>query len=408
MIDGGLCRLIAFRQMTPFKAPRIFFPPLLPALLAAIAPAAPAAALTLDWTGFARAEAYAGRSPEDRSYGLYHLALKPEIQLIDGLRVFGRLDLHSSQSRALFPPASEFRSAGAVFFRSPGGKAGDYAPLLLELSQFYISYETEFFRLQLGRAPLDFGLGAVYSAERSSFERWLSLGDQISLRLEREPFYLEPAFVRQRGAETGRAFGLLQGGIAGGSWRLEGFYRHGLKDFPSAAEIFGEYKKPDWDVQSSLAWVFQDSAGKAPAIGAAVEGGAKIPAALSPRAELKAGFATKGFSFHPNYDAALLFWNHYFDGEGKEGEVFAEEGRISGGAFVSPRLVFSALEGGKLKIIPAFAARHDFQSKSFDYEIDLQASCSLEGGFAVGLEGGWLLKEKKSFFGLLAKAAVTF
>lgn len=389
------------------------------ALAAALAAPVQLHALTIDWTGFARAEAYFGKSPEKTAYGAYHLALKPELQIIDGLRVFGRLDLHPKDANYFREAPGFFRSAGGLFLgKSKSAAAGlSDSSLFLEVSQFYLSYETEFFRLSIGRAPLDFGLGVTYSAERGPFERWLSLGDQLSLRLEREPFYLQPALVCQRCREgEGAAFALLQGGWKGAAWNLEGFYRHhfgggGSGGQPGGAEVFGEYEGAKWDIQSSFSWLFQEEA----AWGWAMEGGMEIPIALSPRLEAKAGLASEGFSFHPGYDAALLFWNHYFaggegagSGQAQTSKIFVEEGRISHGAYFAPRLVFSLLKEGSLELSPNAAARQSFQSKKFDYELGLQADWKIESRLFFGLQGGWLFQGKSSFFGLLAKAAAAF
>ena len=389
--------------------------------MAALAAPAPLHALTADWTGFARAEAYFGKSPEKAAFGAYHLALKPELQIIDGLRVFSRLDLRSKDADHFRPAPGFFRSAGALFFagKSKAAAAGlSDSPLFLKVSQFYLSYETEFFRLNIGRAPLDFGLGVTYSAERGHFERWLSLGDQLSLRLEREPFYLQPAIVCQL-CPAGGAFALLQGGLKGASWNLEGFWRHhfggaasGSPAEAGGAEVFGEYGAAKWDIQSSFSWLFQE---EKTAMGWALEGGMEIPIALSPRLEAKAGFASEGFSFHPGYDAALLFWNHYFAappagaaGAAQADKIFIEEGRISHGAYFAPRLVFSLLEEGSLELSPNAAARQSFQGKKFDYEIGLQADWKTESRLFFGLQGGWLFQGKSSFFGFLAKAAAAF
>ncbi len=393
--------------------------------------AQPAWSLTLDWKGFSRTEVYYensrpiirdktlsktevhyGVNPEKFYYGNFHLVLKPEIRVIDGLSVFSRLDLHPFSPSVY--SSSNRRQTGVVFLNSiESSKSTEESNLLfLNLSQIYVTYKTEFFKLKLGKAPYHFGLGVTYSAETSPFDHWISTFNQMALYFEYSHFYLQPSVF----LDDGETISINQIGMQGDKWNVEALVQYNLTEEESFIEAFGTYKEGSVDTKLSVSYFFADNEDKDnEELAVVFEGGIDLPIRLSPRFELKGGYASEWFRIHPNYNVALLLGNRVINlRETKktqlsdDDELAIAEGRIHDVAYLSPRISFHFLQD-TLKITPIVSLDYKLSDEKLRYELDLQAHYKLEENFSVLIQGGVLrVLEKNYIYGFLAQAAVTF
>ena len=387
--------------------------------------------LSFDWSGWTRVEGYYQNQPGHNYYGNYHFVLQPEIYVIDGLSVTGRLDL-SSLAEPHFSSSSAERQTGFVFLYAENAtqKKSASSRLFLRPSQIYIDYQDEFFKLRLGRAPYHFGMGITYSASEDPFQHWISAYNQAALHFEYAPFYLQPVFLHN---EFSKSAGVLQLGILNEEWKLEALYRHGFKN-SSFVELFGHYEKRDWGVKSSFSYLFEKQTSLHASLEAFLQVAARIPFQL----ELKMGGAVGESLFHPNYNTALLFENRLLEkressssqatsakasdqaseaksspvaesGNQNSGEdpVFQiAEGQIQKSLYVSPRLLFSFFED-RLQVRPILLLARNLDKKQYSYELDLEGMYQFGESLFLSLKGGALYAEELQF-ALLTQAAVSF
>lgn len=355
--------------------------------------------LHFDWSGWIRTEAYYQSSKDTDYYGSYHFALSPKIHVMDGLSVNARLDLRLIGDSSSSLPF--YRQRGLILTSSGASSLneGDWSDLFLNPSQFYIDYGTEFFTVRLGRAPYHFGLGAVYSASESPFQHWMSLYNQLSFYLEYSYFYFQPVFLNEK--DTNRL--LAQAGLLYKDWKLEAFYQHDFEE-DALIQFYGQYEQPSWEVKSSLSYILKEQNNGAVTIEASTE----LPKSLPFKLEVKAGGAFGDFLFHPNYDLALLFWNHLItEKTDSNSELKIAEGQIQKGLYFSPRLLFSFFDES-LQVRPIALVARSLEEKTLHYELDLEALYRLDKNLFFSAIGGALYSNKKSHFAFMAKAAVSF
>ena len=385
-------------------------------------------AVTVDWSGWSRGEVY--YQGDVQFHGTFHLALKPTVQVMDGLRVSARLDAaHRERADEFFKKSHWLTSdpepqGGLFLLHSEKSPKMDWSLFQhnVALSQFYITWQGEFARFQLGKAPYHFGLGLTYSADTPVLAHWVSHVTWLSLYLKYSRFYLQPAVVVR---EEDRLSLLLAGGVTGESWKIEGLYRH--EKFHQV-EFFGQYEKDFWDARLSLSYGFSEAY-----LAAALEAGVNLWFLLKPRLELKAGYASNNFHFHPDYNVGLFLWNYLMsssscsaqkalqsvtaepltvsDSKGKkmdsDDRLWLADGCINSVIYFAPRLVFSFWEED-LKVAPQFVTGWQVSEERFDYELNLGVEYSLETFLTLRVQGGFVHERKKTNFGFLAQAAVEF
>ena len=393
-------------------------------------------AVTVDWSGWSRGEVY--YQGDVKFHGTFHLALKPTVQVMDGLSVSARLDaVHRQRADEFFKKSHWLTSdpepqGGLFLLHSEESLKTDWSPLFqhnVALSQFYITWRGEFARFQLGKAPYHFGLGLTYSADTPALAHWVSHVTWLSIYLKYSRFYLQPAVVVR---EEDRLSPLLTGGITGENWKLEGLYRH---EDVHQVELFGQYERDLWDAKLSLGYGFSGTY-----LAAALEAGVNLWFLFKPRLELKAGYASNNFYFHPNYNVGLFLWNYLMSpsscsvgqapfkrpdrptGVGGDGEktvhvsdksgktisrLWVADGCINDVIYFAPRLVVSFFEEN-LKVAPQFVTGWQVSEERFDYELNLGLEYNLEAFLTFRVQGGVFYEEKKANFGFLAQAAVEF
>ncbi len=162
-------------------------------------------AMDFKWSGTYRIEGYQFFNPEldkgvNKSYGLHHLILRPEITAGDGFMIRARLDLLNSSDY----PNSQL---GQFFGHGPGvatpGFAGESNTLgtaqasdTVAVNELYLTYIQEHGALIVGRAPVHFGLGMTHNAGLGPFDHWLNNRDLLGYRVVMGNFYLLPMLAK--------------------------------------------------------------------------------------------------------------------------------------------------------------------------------------------------------------------
>ena len=355
--------------------------------------------LTMDWSGFTRGEFHLQKS-NGNMYGEYHLVLQPKIQVIDRLSIVGSLELFPSYSQDLFLESlSSKRRVGVLFFHRPSLSGLDVSSLLLNVTQFYVNYESEFFRFRFGRAPYHFGLGITYNDGQDPSHYWFSVFNQLALYLEYSHFYFQPVLIQ----DQDKLVALVQAGIQSSQWKLEGFYRYD-RTTTRYVELYGEYLWKNWDAKASVSYDFSNEL----SLGVAFEGGIKIATAIPSRLKVKAGVA-QNFSFHPNYEVAFLLWNHLIERANEQAtqKVLLQDISVSNLVYFNPFWEF-ALVKKTFDLTPSVTLGYELEERKTSYELDLKGRYLFSKNFSVSVTGGLLYKDKKSNYGVLGQAAVTF
>ena len=389
--------------MSCFKSPVFIFISACLVLFSFVSPG-----VSLDWSGFSRLEAYYQHS--SNYYGNYQLVLQPKIQVLDGLDITGRFYLNSldlkTREEAIKPLSSQGiqRQTGPVFIYNQFKQEDLFEYLFFNLSQFYLNYQDEFFKIRLGRAPYHFGMGLTYSASENPFHHWINVYNLAALHLELSSFYFQPAVLQEpAGQDRDKLSALAQAGAKGENWELALLYRYNKIHF---IEAFGEYKKEDkWEIKATGATHSNqgDQTNLLLALEAKMPFNLKIPFEVG----LNTGGAFGDLSFHPNYNVALLFWNRWISPENKKDSFYIAEGQIQQGLYFSPQIVFSFFEE-ELKIRSLVLLARDLDNKTWSYELDLEGLYQLNKNFFLSLKGGGLYTDKNFYFALLAQAAVSF
>lgn len=353
--------------------------------------------LVFDWSGWTRMESY--YQHPSNYYGTYNLVLQPKIQVIDSLDISGRLELRSLKGSA-FSSSLIDRQTGLLFLYKEGSDKRDLKieSLYLGLSQMYVDYQSEFFKLRLGRAPYHFGLGTSHSASLDPSQHWITIYNQALLYVEYSDFYFQPAIFYQGEVSF---LGSAQAGISKPYWKAELLYQNDFEKY-SFIELFGKYKKTDWELKASASYVFDKETNASLALEALFPFFVKIPFQL----EIKSGgIVGENLAFHPNYDLALIFWNRYMSsGEGESLQVAHHQ--LHSGLYFSPRLLFSFWKN-QLKVRPLFLIAGELDEKKLNYEFDLEGFYHPGENVFFSLKGGAFYSEELHF-ALLAQAAVSF
>ena len=429
-----------------------------------------ARALSIDWKGHSRLEAYLQLGDtEEKGFIGHELVLRPRLSVLDDLILAGRIQLRSPDSETLFrrPPSKAghaFRSFGIPLFyadKKSGARDLRFSPLLPEISHIYIDWKTELFQWIAGVAPRHFGLGATYnSREEDPFAHWISAVPQLSFWTEYGPLSVQPVLIEEDGA----FLGLFQAGLHLNAWTIEAFYRYNIEIEEHYAEAFIKSAfGRQWSAALSFSYQGEsegrahNTAGAGRAHNRAGAGraqkqaaGAQAAATASPATEtartaggeegfalalelekafafsfepkfqLKAGGSLGGFEFHPAYNSAFLFQNYLAGpssatssgtGSSKTGPLNFNEGAASGDfAYIAPQAEFSFLKDKSLKIRPVITAAYDDDAEGKNgmfYEADLRLEYKPEASLIFSLTGGALFG-KDWDFGLLTQAALVF
>ncbi len=150
-------------------------------------------AFSIDWKGLYRFEFVEldnvdiNSTGGSKSYGLHHLILRPHIIAADGIELHGQFNLVNS----LEYPTS---AVGGFFGNGLGSTDSTdntdsnvlsqrMAFANLAVNELYISWTGDYSTLTVGRAPLNFGLGMMFSDGHGEFDHWFDNRDLFSYKM---------------------------------------------------------------------------------------------------------------------------------------------------------------------------------------------------------------------------------
>ena len=362
------------------------------------------------------------------------MTASPEIHITDGLGINLRADFLSDKPQRGQKTPPGINSQGGNLFVY--GEDSQHKPLGWEpyflpyVSQFYISWQEEFFKVRLGRAPYHFGMGLDYSATENPFQRWISVYNQALVYLKYDPFYLQPALMFEGDA----LLGLIQAGLQREKWEAEALFRYDFDQKAPFVSGFGRYERETWEIKASAGYLFEGSNN----INGALAWGMDIPADFSVRVGLSAGGALGNLKLHPNHNPALILWNRFMEApdkptgalppghasqpsslkpapeEGQTAEVsklfykpLAPVARLSKGAYARAHAQFSFWQDS-FKIKPMAVLARDFEKDQFNYELDLEGIYKIEENLFFSLQAGLLFHKKDLHLALLAQTSASF
>ena len=364
------------------------------ALFVWIFPISSSWAVTFDWSGWSRLEAY---YQKDHYYGAFAFALNSKLHIRDGISFNFRADLVDFQGdwekfwKNPDLTKNPYHQRGYVFlYKALKNKAP--LPFVFP-SQFYLDYQGEFFKIRAGRAPFHFGLGANHSATQNPFSLWLSSPDQISIYMEYDSFYLQPSVFHYFSENHFSA--LLQAGLSQKNWKASALYEHPFSQKSPRIELYGEYEQALWNVKINSTYSGKNS------FSALLEALYRLNSPSPIDLKLKAGWVS--MRLHPNYNIGLLTANRRMLKEAADFYQIAQ-GKLEDILYFSPYAVFYLLEKN-LKLEPLFLLA--YHKDQFQYEWDLSGQYKIQDSLFFDLTAGALYQKNWSF-GLLAQAAVSF
>lgn len=178
-----------------------------------------AQAVDLKWSGRYRAEgtflknqSLSNGTGIENSHILHHLILSPEIIPTDGIRIKARFDI--------FNNALGNNQFGQVFgnYTGNGASTGGQAvpPAVLSqtqqdesvlATQLYMTWTNEFSALMIGRQPIHFGLGMLYSGGDGNFDHYFSTKDLVAYKLVLGNLSIMPGYGKVRESVLGPVTG---------------------------------------------------------------------------------------------------------------------------------------------------------------------------------------------------------
>lgn len=170
---------------------------------------------SIDWAGGYRFEWTEVDRPSltspglRKAYGLHHLYLSPRIMPSDGINIYSKFHILSSQD-----PAYQYSQAGDLWGgglpRTPNPKdASDVdssrsntigrreRTLPLQVSQLYLTIDQENGVFFAGRMPMEFGVGMSYNLGNGPFDHWMSNRDLVGYKFIMDNLWIQPMFGRQ-------------------------------------------------------------------------------------------------------------------------------------------------------------------------------------------------------------------
>ena len=383
-------------------------------------------AFTVDWSAQARMEA---AFLEETPYFAFRSFFKPQVQVIDGLNLFIKTELAhfpSPGNTSFIKSQEEIQNKWVLFFGEPllsfvSTKKGSFPRNFLKISQAYLTYENEFFKILMGKAPLHFGLGLTYLDREDFFSQWTSEISQMSLYLEFLNYYLKPQLILgSYNSLEDQIKGIVQGGVHLKQMKLEGFYQYALRSKKGQVEVLGEYKESSWDVQLSMSYLMEETDSKNFAL--AFEGRKSFFGEGDPQWEVKLGYASSDFYFPSNYNVGLLFRNRVFFSSSEESsflrelflenpklkEVFESRKGISlhNEAYFSQQVHLHFLNN-QLRVSSQVIGGMSFPEKRKNYEGNVQVLYQVKEDlqFRFQMAGGF---ENEWIYGVLGQAVVDF
>ncbi|MBX2987623.1 MAG: hypothetical protein KF802_06975 [Bdellovibrionaceae bacterium] len=176
---------------------------------------AAAPAMTLDWAGTYRFEWMQVDRPSlgtpgwSKAYGLNYLRLSPKIIATDGVTIHSAFDVLANEDAAYTNQQfgqlwGQSLPAGADDSRS-NTLSQTKGTTTLRVSELYMHVQQEYGSLIVGRAPYEFGLGISYNAGRGLFDHWHTSMDLVGYKFIVGNLSFMPMIGRVAAADAGLA-----------------------------------------------------------------------------------------------------------------------------------------------------------------------------------------------------------
>lgn len=329
------------------------------ALMTLILSSGMASAMSLDWTGVYRFEWTqvdnpSLDTPSRKAYGLNYLGLNPRIIASDGVNIHGKFDVLPSTDGA-YGDAQIGQIWGLNTPVTGGTRVGTRATTGTNIltRELYLHVSQEHGSLLVGRAPFDFGLGLVWNAGNGPFDHWATNSDLVAYKFYVGNFSFMPMIARvsapspeqidviqdqtfqfqYEAEESGSMIGAIISrrqssptsndaplNIGGGAGTRSGSYSMETKGFVLAKKwdsfrfkMEGAFVSGDYGVSVGGTNVENASYGLAleldfPRPDSRWDFGLKLGMASGD--DPSTTDKVEGFSFHRNYDVAMLLFNH--------------------------------------------------------------------------------------------------
>jgi hypothetical protein len=161
----------------------------------------------LSWSGYYRAEGVFIKNLSldknaglENSYILNHLVLKPKIIATDGLNVKARFDIFNNAlgNNQAGQTLGQYNSGSTQASSPPAVTSQAQDDQSIAVTELYMDWIHEFGALVVGRVPFGFGLGMTYNAGNDPFAHWLSTKDIVAYKLVMGNITLTPAYGKVR------------------------------------------------------------------------------------------------------------------------------------------------------------------------------------------------------------------
>lgn len=166
-----------------------------------------AQAMSLDWSGGYRFEwtevdrPTLGTPGGRKAYGLNSLYLSPKIIAADGVNIISRFDILNSRDY----PNSQMGEIWGLNTNTTGAAASsNQGTTDLKVTQLYLNLSQEYGSLIVGRAPFEFGLGMTYSAGRGAFDHFYDTRDVVAYKIIVGDWFFMPMLGRKQSTDFGQ------------------------------------------------------------------------------------------------------------------------------------------------------------------------------------------------------------
>ena len=198
--------------------------------------------------------------------------------------------------------------------------AGSSQTTLLEATHFYATYTGEHYKVDIGRQPLDFGLGMTYSDGASYIKTVYNFRDAVSFTARSGSLFIKPWAI----LKSSSIDGALEGGFEKDDLGLKAFYVRSVEDLDTF-NVYGFYKRDS--LKFSAEWASMIKNNKFQSMAGAMEVDWKAP--FSSNVILAMGYVmgdktetgdmSEAYILNKNYGHTAIFWEYFPKEEDTDG-----------------------------------------------------------------------------------------
>lgn len=387
-------------------------------------------AFQLDWSGYYKAKAgyirgdgtkmasikkdKAGNIVEGNPlhfYGEQQLALYSTARVSDGLQVRTNFlvgNVEKKGNYAKYVDSSRYKISVRNY---------RLADIYLLPTHFYATYSNEFFKLDIGRQPFNFGLGITYSDGFSPLLPMYDVRDAVAVTVEYDSFYLKPYAIvynyDQSSTRAGASFAAA-GGYKTDNITAEILYKSKnyviqsekkegefeVKPFieEETLNVYGEYKEGPLTV--SAEWGFMDNVNKSSGFGHASWQTDFYNANLN----LIGGYISNNHNVNPNYDNTLFTWDYFYHLNDRKKTSNTPQNTF----LLVPYITFDVMEDHNILLLHAWVSDQDTLNFK-THDLLLIVTHTIADGFSWANKFGTTLKGASvSDFAIVTEAIIKF